>query len=109
LPATTLLQLPAVVAEYQTRLPDKKLLQAKLHEFYALAEAPAATDSPDTIRELDGPPRFDYAAMDLAAESPRMPVAPVGEDWDRALSEWQAADSDLAESICLDVAAALGD
>jgi predicted nuclease of restriction endonuclease-like (RecB) superfamily len=27
---------PALVAEYQTRLPDKKLLQAKLHEFYAL-------------------------------------------------------------------------
>ena len=29
---------PALVAEYQTRLPDKKLLQAKLHEFYALTE-----------------------------------------------------------------------
>lgn len=29
---------PALVAEYQTRLPDKRLLQAKLHEFYALAE-----------------------------------------------------------------------
>jgi predicted nuclease of restriction endonuclease-like (RecB) superfamily len=27
---------PALVAEYQTRLPDKKLLAAKLHEFYAL-------------------------------------------------------------------------
>ena len=26
---------PALVAEYQTRLPDKKLLQAKLHEFYS--------------------------------------------------------------------------
>ena len=25
---------PAVVAEYQTRLPDKQLLRAKLHEFY---------------------------------------------------------------------------
>ena len=25
---------PALIAEYQTRLPDKKLLQAKLHEFY---------------------------------------------------------------------------
>ena len=32
---------PALVAEYQTRLPDKKLLQAKLHEFYALAESQA--------------------------------------------------------------------
>lgn len=28
---------PALVAEYQTRLPDKRLLQAKLHEFYELA------------------------------------------------------------------------
>jgi predicted nuclease of restriction endonuclease-like (RecB) superfamily len=25
---------PALVAEYQTQLPDKKLLQTKLHEFY---------------------------------------------------------------------------
>jgi hypothetical protein len=25
---------PAMVAEYQTQMPDKKLLQAKLHEFY---------------------------------------------------------------------------
>ncbi len=29
---------PALVAEYETKLPDKKLLQAKLHEFYQLAE-----------------------------------------------------------------------
>ncbi|PIW00904.1 MAG: DUF1016 domain-containing protein, partial [Deltaproteobacteria bacterium CG17_big_fil_post_rev_8_21_14_2_50_63_7] len=28
----------ALVAEYQTQLPDKKLLQAKLHEFYLLTE-----------------------------------------------------------------------
>ncbi len=27
---------PALVAEYRTQLPDKKLLAAKLHEFYAL-------------------------------------------------------------------------
>jgi hypothetical protein len=32
-----------VVAEYQTRLPDKQLLQAKLHEFYELAQAQAAS------------------------------------------------------------------
>jgi YhcG PDDEXK nuclease domain len=32
---------PALVSEYQTRLPDKKMLQAKLHEFYALAESQA--------------------------------------------------------------------
>lgn len=25
---------PAVIAEYTTKLPDKKLLQAKLHEFF---------------------------------------------------------------------------
>ena len=28
---------PALIAEYQTRLPDKKLLERKLHEFYQLA------------------------------------------------------------------------
>lgn len=27
---------PALVAEYQTQLPDKKLLQVKLHELYRL-------------------------------------------------------------------------
>jgi predicted nuclease of restriction endonuclease-like (RecB) superfamily len=32
---------PALIAEYQTLLPDKKLLQAKLHEFYQLAESAA--------------------------------------------------------------------
>jgi predicted nuclease of restriction endonuclease-like (RecB) superfamily len=32
---------PALVAEYQTQLPDKKLLQAKLHEFYELAQEKA--------------------------------------------------------------------
>jgi hypothetical protein len=36
---------PALVAEYQTRLPDKELLQAKLHEFYALAESQAEADA----------------------------------------------------------------
>src|SRR5205823_12710741 len=33
---------PALVAEYQTHLPDKQLLQAKLHEFYELAASAAA-------------------------------------------------------------------
>ena len=28
---------PALIAEYQTQLPDKKLLERKLHEFYQLA------------------------------------------------------------------------
>ncbi len=40
---------PALVAEYQTRLPDRKLLQAKLHEFYQLAESEPA----DTRRSRD--------------------------------------------------------
>jgi hypothetical protein len=32
---------PALVAEYQTQMPNKKLLQAKLHEFYALNDEKA--------------------------------------------------------------------
>jgi predicted nuclease of restriction endonuclease-like (RecB) superfamily len=40
---------PALVAEYQTKLPDKKLLQAKLHEFYTLSET-ASPDVPDGAR-----------------------------------------------------------
>jgi hypothetical protein len=36
---------PALVAEYQTRLPDRKMLQAKLHEFYALAESERESDA----------------------------------------------------------------
>lgn len=43
---------PALVAQYQTQLPDKQLLAAKLHEFYALgaleAEAPAPEPAPRT-------------------------------------------------------------
>lgn len=35
---------PALVAQYKTQLPDKKLLLAKLHEFYALAESQVGTD-----------------------------------------------------------------
>jgi hypothetical protein len=34
---------PALIAEYKTLLPDKKVLQAKLHEFYQLAESAAAS------------------------------------------------------------------
>jgi hypothetical protein len=29
---------PALVAEYQTKLPDKLMLEAKLEEFYAIVE-----------------------------------------------------------------------
>lgn len=31
---------PTLIAEYQTQLPDKKLLEMKLHEFYELAQLP---------------------------------------------------------------------
>jgi predicted nuclease of restriction endonuclease-like (RecB) superfamily len=37
---------PALVAEYQTKLPDKKLLQAKLHELYILTGT-AGIETPD--------------------------------------------------------------
>ena len=29
---------PTLIAEYKTKLPDKKLLQVKLHEFYVQTE-----------------------------------------------------------------------
>jgi predicted nuclease of restriction endonuclease-like (RecB) superfamily len=50
---------PALVAEYQTCLPDKKLLQTKLHEFYQLAESEAATSAkieivPPPVAQLPG-------------------------------------------------------
>ena len=39
---------PALVAEYQTQLPDKELLQAKLHEFYELAESQARLETDES-------------------------------------------------------------
>jgi hypothetical protein len=45
---------PALIAEYQTLLPDKKLLQAKLHEFYQLAESAAASTG-DPAEDGDTP------------------------------------------------------
>jgi predicted nuclease of restriction endonuclease-like (RecB) superfamily len=47
---------PALVAEYQTRLPDKKLLQAKLHEFYEMAQAQASQQVLESDRPTT-PPR----------------------------------------------------
>ncbi len=35
---------PTLIAEYQTRLPDKRFLQAKLHEFYELAQSAEKMD-----------------------------------------------------------------
>lgn len=52
---------PALVAEYQTALPDKKLLQAKLHEFYELAMSQA---------EVAGRPRLPVKAQP-ARKKPR--------------------------------------
>jgi hypothetical protein len=37
---------PALIAEYQTRLPDKQLPKAKLHEFYVLTESAVRDDVP---------------------------------------------------------------
>jgi len=45
---------PALVAQYQTQLPDKQMLAAKLHEFYAL-NAPAST--PEQERAGTAPAR----------------------------------------------------
>lgn len=42
---------PALVAEYQTKLPDKKLLQAKLQEFYELAESQTEADTRSEIMQ----------------------------------------------------------
>jgi hypothetical protein len=43
---------PALIAEYQTQLPDKKLLAAKLHEFYALNAPEDAVDKPAKRRKM---------------------------------------------------------
>ena len=47
---------PALVAQYQTQLPDKKLLAAKLHEFYALNAPEPVTGTPTRRKKKPGPP-----------------------------------------------------
>ena len=47
---------PALIAEYQTQLPDKKLLAAKLHEFYALNAPEDDGDKPAKGRKKGGNP-----------------------------------------------------
>jgi predicted nuclease of restriction endonuclease-like (RecB) superfamily len=37
---------PTLIAEYQTQLPERALLQRKLHEFYLLAQSPVETNVP---------------------------------------------------------------
>jgi predicted nuclease of restriction endonuclease-like (RecB) superfamily len=44
---------PTVIAEYQTRLPDKKLFQAKLHEFYESVQEMAALPAMDSNSTKD--------------------------------------------------------
>jgi predicted nuclease of restriction endonuclease-like (RecB) superfamily len=41
---------PALVAQYQTQLPDKQLLAAKLHEFYALSAPTVEAVEPVPVR-----------------------------------------------------------
>jgi predicted nuclease of restriction endonuclease-like (RecB) superfamily len=48
---------PALVAEYQTRLPDKVLLQAKLHEFYELAREEALPPAESRKATAKKPPK----------------------------------------------------
>ena len=52
---------PALVAQYQTQLPDKQMLAAKLHEFYALNAPTAEAESvqaavPTARRKMKGGP-----------------------------------------------------
>ncbi len=42
---------PAMIAEYKTQLPDKKLLEAKLHEFYQLLAPSDEKDAPAVVRK----------------------------------------------------------
>ena len=44
---------PAMIAEYETMLPDKELLKAKLHEFYQLCAPPE--DEEDAQDEVQAP------------------------------------------------------
>ena len=46
---------PALIAQYQTQLPDKKMLAAKLHEFYALNAPELATAKPLKRSKKDKP------------------------------------------------------
>ena len=42
---------PAMVAEYRTQLPDKAMLAAKLHEFYALSSPTIETTAAAPVRK----------------------------------------------------------
>ena len=58
---------PALIAKYQTQLPDKKLLQAKLHEFYFRmhpSRPSIRTDSPGLTQYHRHSARKQRAALD---------------------------------------------
>ena len=48
---------PAMVAEYETLLPDKELLKAKLHEFYQLCAPPEEEDEDEAPKSPAKPKR----------------------------------------------------
>ena len=58
---------PALIAEYKTQLPDRKLLQRKLHEFYLQNAAPdkgrpAVGKNAAWTKELSVRPLGEYKA-----------------------------------------------
>ena len=53
---------PALIAEYQTALPDKQLLWRKLHEFYQLARL---LTPPAPRKRRTPPPDFGLWTLDL--------------------------------------------
>ena len=61
---------PALVSEYQTRLPDKRLLQAKLHEFYELARQQAALPAAGPGRSSETAPAVTPPATGRRTASP---------------------------------------
>lgn len=63
---------PALIAEYQTRLPDRRTLQRKLHEFYELAK-PA-----DRTAQVASGQRVRQAAM---IKTQKMPALSLGSQY----------------------------
>ncbi len=59
---------PTLIAEYQTQLPDKRLLQAKLHEFYSQTDAPNAP-----TQEAERPTQRSRTSTRPAAATARRP------------------------------------
>ena len=60
---------PALIAQYQTQLPNKALLQAKLHEFYRLEQVPCMTD--EAVETPRKPARRLHPSVQPAARAGR--------------------------------------